>query len=332
MAPRNTNIINKIFKQQEHIENPELMLLAEKQFTDFYKQTFSQRFRFEGDENFTPEKQRLFLEYIFQYGKAGVEFTSNGLIKMIGYVTGDKRDINGNITSGALNIDFASDKYKASESTSKTTAFASYDRNGTAPIDKIRVNAVLYGESYGSLRSALKNAVQKIQLNNGMDPQSLSAFKEAYYNCETLVEVPGTTDLANMGVEPNTALADVNTKLLDTIGASRYNLSEFEATVAFIKQNASELLGLRSNSNFKRERNITAEFTWTDIQFHLIESYLLTMFSNFIESYKELTNKPLVLINVIDERIESLSMLKQSHTSAEVDPTDAIDEETGGEE
>lgn len=326
------NVLSKTDNQE--FENQQIMALGQKQFADFHKQTFSQRFRFDGDENFTPEKQRLFLEYLFEYGKAGIEFADGGLIKMIGYVSGDKRDINGNIISGALNIDFASEDYTTKEITSETAAFASYDRLGTAPIEKVALNSILYGEAVASMRSAYKNAVQKIELNNGMSKESLDAFKKAYYYCDTLVTSPGTTDLATMGMNPNTAMVDATTKLLETIGANRYDLAEFESTIAFLKQNACEMLGLRTNSNFKRERNITAEFTYTDIQFHLIESYLLNMFSNFIAKYTELTGKPLTLVNVIDERIEQLSMLKQSHTNADVNPKEAIQEENvpGGEE
>lgn len=330
------DIIQSYDGNQKTLRQKHFITLGRNQFLDYHRQIFTQRFRFEveGSDIFTAEKQRNFLEYIFDYGSAGIKF-ENGLIEMIGYVTGEERDVNGNITSGTLGIDFSNNSFTSDKLTSSNTAFASYSRKGNSPLSNVYLNSVMYAEALAALRSSVKNAVQKIELNTAMGTEAYNAFVNAYNDCETLVKAPTTTSMASMNMEdPSTALVDTTTRLLDTIGASRYELEQFEATIAFIKQNACEMLGVRTNSNFKRERNITAEFMWTDISFSMIEKYLLTMFDNFMTEFTRISGLNIKLINVIDERLEQLAQTKQSMTASPTMPAgDVMNEEiTGGDQ
>lgn len=324
-------------------------------FMDLREKEFINSFRFEGDDEFTRAKQRIFLKLLFKYGYSGVVNTANlineqfeedtqSLINILEFdikeiVTKqmgnkipvmvapthwgvDERVVKGKGITTAYNNTIR----KTYNVASTNTAIAMFDNNHKNGYSWWLEAAYMHSTAETVLKK--RTALLDSKLVNNNVNNSLKNIKyDAIYDVDqSFLEMsPTQTSMAGGNEEEInvTKMLDTKLKKLDiSNGESVNDLLDF---VTSYEKAVMTRFGERTNINEgKSERSITEDFKSMEVHWRRLENEFKDQLTMFVEDYKNIFGVELKLVSLVDEIIEEMDEkeLMNSGRGQDVKPKD----------
>lgn len=302
-------------------------------FMDLREKEFINTFRFEGDEEFTRAKQRVFLKHLFKYGYAGILSTVKLLNDNAFEDIKDIVDVDKIIVDKAGNkipLIIAPYKYDENERILKGTGTTSgYHNSGTRKTYETDITNTAYALFDNNHKSgylwwlipaynaAMASTVLKKRLslvdgklvkntvNNSADNQKFAGIYDV--DLSFLDLSPSQISMTGSKSEEINVMSMLDQKL------KKLDLSNGETVgdlMQFVQDHEQMVLtshGVRTNINDgKKERSITADFESMETHWRRLENELKDQFEMFTEEYKQIFGKEIKVISIIDEILEDM--------------------------
>lgn len=289
---------------------------------------FISKFRFEGDPNFTIQRQKILLREVFMHGYAGIlnyeKAIKNALdpevAKMVkefdlklqsiplavapSHFDTDNLILKGTgVTTPRHNV--GSKSYKV---TNQDTAFMKFDEDGYTGLFKWLPYIYLQATGMTVLKKRTATMDKKLVSNNVNNSYENVDFDDIYNVAQTFLNLsPSQEGLLS---SPKSNDINVAKMLQDKIAKLDFTAQETVSELLdFIDANRNSwdhMFGERTNTNKKSERNISNEFDADEVHFALMELDLKEQAQEFANQYEKIFGVKLTVVSTIDKTIEKL--------------------------
>lgn len=307
-------------------------------FMDLREQEFIASFRFEGDDEFTKEKQRAFLKLCFRYGYSGiinVESLVRGKITsevneaidilevplkdLVAKELGNKIpvavlpatwDINERVFQGTgvtlAKHNIGRKTYNVSQA---DTAMLQFNNNGMSGYFWWFLPAYIHATGHTVIKKRLTMLDGKL-VNNKVNNVNRGIQYDSVYKVDDSFLELAPTQKSMSGSENS----DIDVaKMLDT-KLKRLDISNGETVndlLTFIEGYEKAIMtaqGVRTNTNEgKQERSISMDFESMEVHWRKIEKDIKDFLEIFTNDYKRIFGKELTVISLVDETIKELN-------------------------
>ncbi len=285
------------------------------------------RYRLEGDNNFTLRKQRLFFKALFFSGYAATTNTLKLLApqEKLERVKGVDNVVIYRAYPQKYKLDGAIEKANGILASRKPTSYEKNNIEITTTLtghDSVFMNAneTAYLDSYGEspfiqwsvwaewiakLTYSLYNkgllSGVKIGLKNYSNSEKARISNELQDPTTSVINLKVNKDFNKLAGENfDEFIKDIMPVSNQTLDLnSNVSISDLETGLKAIVERANYIFGIRSNTNFKKERNIKIEFKNDEIHFLFYEWNFREKLEIFAQEYEAVFNKKLTIIDQI---------------------------------
>lgn len=306
-------------------------------FMDLREQEFLASFSFEGDDEFTREKQRAFLKLCFRYGYAGIVDTERlirgkiatevneaidilevPLKDLVTKELGNKIpvavlpstwDINERVFQGTgvtlAKHNVGRKTYQVSQA---DTAMLHFNNNGMSGYFWWFLPAYIHATGHTVIKKRLTMLDGKLvnnkvnNVNRGVQYDSVYKVDDSYLELAPSQESMTGSKSSDIDISK---MLDTKLKRLDISNGETVN--DLLAFMEKYEQVVMTSQGIRTNTNQgKQERSISMDFESMEVHWRKIEKDIKDFLDIFVRDYKRIFNKDLKVISLVDETIEDL--------------------------
>lgn len=321
-------------------------------FMDLREKEFINSFKFEGDEEFTRAKQRIFLKLLFKYGYSGVVNTVNlvndsfeedtkslidalefDIRKVVEQELGNKIPVMVAPTHWGVDERVIQGKgiTTAYNNTIRKTYNVKYTNTAIAMFDNNHKNGYSWwleaAYMYATAETVLKKRTALLDsklVNNNVNNSFKNVKYDSIYDVdESFLEMsPAQTSMAGGNDEQINVSQMLDTKLKKLDISNGETINDLLDFVTSYEKIVMTRFGERTNVNEgKQERSITEDFKSMEIHWRRLENEFKDQLTMFIEDYKRIFGKEITLISLVDETIKEMDAKELANSGRGQDVT-----------